>query len=258
MSIVLPFNDIKNLVERPEIIVSDWDGVVQNIDTVWALLVNKNRELFKDYFDASKFYNKCNKESYVEMLVNRDTYYINRWMMKDGVEPNKELDNLFMRLYTESEDFYEHCPFTPLAEGLAMLCNQNFCQKIIFLSHVPKDLNNGHDERKVKAFNSFIERFNISNDKVELVMIPSDMKKSTWIAENVPNYTCFIDDRHDIIEDVIDNTDSKFITVFMPAFGYSMYPLVGNTEFMDKVRENKIKFHYIQKVYNDYTMPESN
>lgn len=241
--------DMKTMIERQETIVCDWDGVIQSMDIVWAMLISQNREHFKGVFDEEKMYDPNSEEPYIKKIVDRDEYYLDKWMKLPDAELKQEMFDKFLDLYVNNEKFYEWCQFTPLAEGLAILVNQKFCNKIVFLSHTFSQFPDAQDERKRKAFESYKEKFLVSNDKMELVMIPSDIKKHDWIKENCPEYTCFIDDRFDIIEGVIDNTDSELKTFLMPIYGYNAKLLEGNLDFIKKVNEKKARFALITNVY---------
>jgi hypothetical protein len=239
MSNMFNVEEIRELIDRPEVIICDWDGVIQNIDVVWMYLVEKNKEHFEDYFDMEKSYHEETNKPHVFNITKRSEYYLNRWLKKEGIDVNQDLDNLFMRLYLECEDFYELCDFTPLSDGLALLLNQNFCKKVIFLSHVPENLYEGQDPRKRKAFEKYLAKYELTNEKAELVMIPSHLKKHDWIKENCPDYTCFIDDRYDIIKGVIENTDCKYKNFLMPVFGYNTKQVQDDKDYIIKSRQEK-------------------
>lgn len=237
------------MISRNEIIVCDWDGVIQNIDIVWALLISQNNERFSDYFDAEKLFRQSADIPYIKQIVDRDEYYLNKWMLKEGKELPQDVFNDFLDLYVNNDKFYEYCPYTPLAEGLAILVNQKFCSKVIFLSHSVSSFENGYDKRKDVAFEEYKTKYLVSSDKMELHMIPETMSKHEWIKQNCPEYTCFIDDRFDIIEGVIDNTDSDLKTYLMPVYGYNKKCIEGNKEFFQKVNSKKSRFALINNVY---------
>lgn len=220
---------------RPEVFIVDWDGIIQFIDKSWMVSVAKNPFPFKDYFDFSKL--KFGTKEFMDDLMGREHYYLNKWLQKN---PNEELPaevfDAFMRLYTEDLNFYDSCNFLVAADTMMNLANQSFCQEITFLSHVPYA--NGEDIRKKVIFEKF---FRPASEKFNLVTIPNSVPKHEWILENKPYYTCVFDDRLDILEGIIDNTDSEKKSFFMPYLGYNKH-FETNTEFARKIDSKGIVF----------------
>lgn len=253
----LTMDEVRKIQERKELIVCDWDGVVQSIELIWMKLVQRNKDVFKGYFDETFYpdtYVPRDGKNYAEFITSRTEYYLNEWMRIPGVDKNDKLEKLFMDLYEQYEFFYEDCMYCPMASGLALLVRQDFC-KVIFLSHVPSTFENTHDERKLKAFEKFRDD-NDLGDKVSLVMIPSDVKKSTWINENVSHYTSFVDDRFDIIMDVIQNTDSKTKTMLMPMYGYSVKAYNTYDNAQEIIDSKRVTFQYYAKIHDGIVVKE--
>lgn len=204
--------------EQPEIIVCDWDGVMQLIEPKWMAGVISNKHIFEPYFRKEAF-EEISKE-YIEKLINRDSYYLNQYFRKEGIESNSELDEVFMRLYLEDEEFYDDIPITLFGKALLELTLHNGIQEIVFLSHTPyKDKD---DKRKERVLYKYMEENNLDSSKVRFVSLNENQKKCEWIKNNIPHYTAFIDDRPDIMKSVILNTDNTGKTYLMPIFGYNM------------------------------------
>lgn len=233
----------RQIIEREEIVICDWDNVIQNIDIPWLVRVYQDREIFKDYFDEEKM--NVTKKDYLLDVLGRKEYYLNDWLLKD---PEKklpsELFDKFMSYYIDDEDFYNKCAFTNLSEVVALMSEQKFCKKIVFLSHAPSQMN-GVDKRKEKIFEKYKEINGIEHDKMELVVIDSSIKKHDWVKQHYPNFTTAIDDRMDIIRGYINNTGICRGIFILPRLGYNA-PLDRFIEDDDKIldfaRSNVIQY----------------
>lgn len=206
---------LDEVIQRPEIIVSDWDGVIQFIDRAWVWGVAQRQHIFEEYYDLTKL--RFGQQNFIEELVGRKEYYLDKWLLKDPTKPvPAEIQKEFMSIYLDDPNFYNNCNFLGMANHLITMAHQEFCKEIIFLTHVPTA--EGKDERKERIFEEY---FASESNKFRLVTIPHDKPKWEWIKENQPDYTCFIDDRFDIIKDVVMNTDSNKKTYLMPFLGYN-------------------------------------
>jgi hypothetical protein len=206
-----------SIIKRNEVVIMDWDGVIQFIDKAWLAGVKVLEEEFKPYFNMDKL--RFGEKGFVNDIVHRKEYYLNEWLMKDKKqELPKEVFETFMQIYTQDVLFYERCTFLGAAQTAISLSMQDFCQEIIFLSHVPYV--DGIDPRKEILFKRY---FGSYSDKFKLQTIHSSKPKWEWIAENRPDYTCVFDDRFDILLDIIKNTDSEKKTFMMPYLGYNKY-----------------------------------
>jgi len=211
--------DLKYLnqsVMRDETIVCDWDGVIQLIDYKWGQKIYNEREYFKDFFDIDKLITDGQYDK--EKIRNREIYDIKTWLAKPNVELTKEAYDKYMNLYLGDNDYYKDLPFLIMAKSLKELSEQKFVKKIVFLSHAP--INVETDHRKLPIAEKI---FNVGKkgSKFELAVIHGNMLKSEFINKYYPNYTAFIDDRSDIIREVIKNTDSESKSFILPFFYYN-------------------------------------
>ena len=206
----------KNLT-RNEFIICDWDSVIQDIDLKWTAKIIDNEEIFAPYFDYSRLKNEKGEWD-LALSWKRPTYYFNDWLKRDDIdELPKDILKKFISLYIDDPLYYLDCEFLIMAETLRKLSYEKFVDKIVFLSSAPKDYET--DPRKL----IMMERFFKDNlGKFSLNVIHGNIPKSKFINENYPNYTVFIDDRSDIIRDVINNTDSANKQFIFPCCGYNM------------------------------------
>ena len=214
------------IMSRSEFIVSDWDNVIQHIDLTWVTGVLDDEAAFAPFFNMGLIKTtKC-----LQNLLDRKEYYINNWLQEGKPAPD-EVTQLFMAIYLGDPLFYHRCPFTNMARCLKGLAQQNFTKEIVFLSHVPFE--NGEDIRKEEMMRRFFGR----SSKFRMVTINSKMEKWDWIAQNLPHYTTFIDDRSDIVQAVIENTDSATKNFLIPSFGYNT-AIESDMEFLKKCERN--------------------
>ena len=198
---------------RKEIIVSDWDGVIQDIDFYWMTKLIREYDKYAPYFD----FTKIQKDGVwaTEKVWDRDTYYMNTWLAKEGVEIPTEIVEDFVKMYIDDDSFYFHCPFMIMAETIRNIVAEPFIEHVYFLSSAPK--NYAIDPRK----SIMLEKFFGKSKKISLEILHGNTPKSTWINEHVPEYTLFIDDRSDIVRDVIDHTNSDNKQYILPCYRHN-------------------------------------
>jgi hypothetical protein len=223
-------NTFTDIIKRDEYIICDYDGVIQQLDVLWVKKAVEHKELFKDYFDPNKLAN-------ITDVLDRDTYYINTWLLKDRNKPlPPDLLEEFINLYINDVTFYRYCPFLIMAKALRELLSLKFVKKVVFLSHLPE----GKETADIRKDIQVQKFFGANNNKVSINVIPSSMNKSEFINTYHPNYTAFIDDRSDIIRDVIDNTKSDMKTFLMPIYNYNI-ELRNDKEYLTKCYDKGIQ-----------------
>jgi len=114
--------------KRASVLVSDLDEVLTLISPLWYKKILNNFHKFKDYFkDLGELSDK--------EILNRETYYINNWLLKDNIDTlPKEIYEEFFSLYT-SGTFYTECTPTNFCKGLLTLERQSWVDSIYILSH---------------------------------------------------------------------------------------------------------------------------
>ena len=224
----------EDMVMRREIIVTDWDGVLQMIDKAWCYMIKTQREKLEPWLDFSKLESyDTNPKQFLVDLFNRDEYYLNKWLRKEELK-DKELPRgvfeFIMGLYSYHDGFYEGCDWLSMMDAIAGMAQQSFVQEIIILTHVP--YSNGRDLRKEKLFEEKIKP--IAPNKFKLVQLHTSESKAEWIKNNCPDFTVFIDDRADIIQEVV-KLNSVYEKIFiMPIYGYNTY-LIEDEEFIQEL-----------------------
>lgn len=233
-------------VMRDEIIVCDWDGVIQDIDFYWMKKLTQEREKYEPYFDFSKLMNEEGQYDFATAW-DREIYYMNKWLQKSDVKKvPKEITDDFVKMYIDDMSFYMYCPFLVMADSLLNISDQKFIKHIYFLSSAPSGYD--VDPRKMIMMNKF---FGKNNSKVSLVIINGNTPKSEYINKHLSNYTVFIDDRSDVIRDVIANTDSNNKQFIMPLTGYNK-ELIADQEYIKECdTKNILISSYLNQVLND-------
>lgn len=231
---IIGTKETREILNRKEVIICDWDNVIQNIDIPWLVGVYQKRDLFKDYFDEDKM--DVTQKDYLFKVLGRKDYYLDQWLLKDKEKPlPPHLKEEFMNIYLKDEDFYNKCRFTELSNTLAALVEQSFCKELIFLSHAPKEMN-GVDKRKEEIFKLYCEQQNLEeNTKVRLVIIDEGTKKHDWVKENCPHFTTAIDDRIDIIKGYISETNISKGIFILPRLGYNA-PIDDHMNNQEKIK----------------------
>jgi len=219
---------LKQNIIRDEIIISDWDGVIQDIDIKWMTKLIDNQTKFNKYLDYNKLKGEDGKWDLIKVW-SRNTYYYTNWLKKDNVKKiPEEIEKEVTSLYIDDIGYYFDIPFLIMADTLKKLSYEKFVKKIIFLSSAPKDVET--DPRKLIMMNRF---FKDNIGKFSIEVIHGNTPKSQYINEHYPDYTVFIDDRSDVVRDVIENTDSKNKQFILPIYGYNL-DLGNDEEFITK------------------------
>lgn len=231
---ILSTQETREMQTRKEVVICDWDNVIQNIDIPWLVGVYQKRDLFKDYFDEEKM--DITQKNYLFKVLGRKDYYLDQWLLKDKEKPlPPHLKEEFMNIYLKDEDFYNKCKFTEFSNTLAIMLEQDFCSEIIFLSHAPAAMN-GVDKRKEAIFEEYKKINHLEdNSKVRLVIIDENTKKHDWVKENCPNFTCAVDDRIDIIKGYIAETNIDKGIFILPRLGYNS-PIDDHLTNQEKIK----------------------
>lgn len=233
----------EEIVMRKELIITDWDGVLQMIDKAWCYLIKTQKDILEPWLNYELLESYGTKK-FITDLFSRDKYYLNDWLLKDNVkELPKDVFRFFMGLYTECDFFYDGCDWLAMMEVLVGMSRQNCVSEIIILTHVP--YKNKRDYRKEKIFKELIEP--ISN-KFKLVQLHTSESKADWIKNNKPDFTIFIDDRADIIKEVTSKNNVTDKMIYMPIYGYNSY-LLEDEKYIDELtRRNCILYGYAVQV----------
>lgn len=187
-----------------KIVVSDMDEVIVNITPKWASMI-------VDHMTHSKV--STDEQS----VLNREKYYLTDWL---GFADN----DFALKLMCEQGDtFYDDLELTPMGRGLAQSLEQGILDELVILSHSPAEMNNTSKIR-------FVQK-HFPADKTRLLLVDLNSSKADAINEHGIAYTTFIDDRLDIVQDVVANTDSNNKEFMMPELGYNKVP----KELIDRI-----------------------
>lgn len=231
----------EEFVMRKEVVITDWDGVLQEIEYQWM-------RPFRDLYDQiySEFFSDEHlKEITHEDIFSRPEYYLEKWLAKPGVTLTPDQKTLFEYVYMTDTYFYHRCHMLGMFDALVKMAKENFCTEIIILTQTQFGWEG--DPRKTHIFEEVIKPL---SNKFRLVQIPTDKPKWEYIKENDINFTIFIDDRGDIIRDVAEKVSMKNKVFMMPKMGYN-YDLRTDSEFIARLS----MFNSSLNVYDQQVLP---
>jgi hypothetical protein len=185
--------------------ITDMDEVLTCIGPVWYSGILEKREIFEPYFDLNKIKNPND-------ILKRDIYYMDKYLRKEGVtEIPYEVLDVYYDIYKDT-NFYSKCELTNFGKSLVLLSKQSFCEGIVVVSHcIP-----GTEDSKKRWLAEKFER----SSKVTVEFIPSNIPKSE-VIKDYPEYSCYAEDRIDIIKEVIINTKLEGKEFYIPKLGYN-------------------------------------
>lgn len=192
------------------IIVTDMDEVLINISFKWYQLIRKDWDYFKEYF---KDYGELNEPE----VLQRNIYILSDWLKKDEIEKlPEEVIERFMNLY-EDTDFYDldFNQLTPMGNGIIAMAKESYVKKIYIIS---RTTSNRTAQYKARLFKKVFAR---ADDKIEMILVPNNVSKSSIINDNKINYTTYIEDNLNEIEDVVLNTNVLLKEIMIPVLGYN-------------------------------------
>lgn len=217
-----------NKLNDNEIIICDWDGVMQLFDDAIIVLTLHNENFFKKYdIDISFF--KQNNVLY--KLMNRKEYYINNLYKNLNIPWNILYEYCF-----NNKNFYNISKFTNISTAIFNLVQQKFCKSLHFLT-LHNLIYTASLNSKVQNMLKFKQNLDTkTQNKITFNILDIDNTKSAWINKYQPNYTVMIDDNPKIITDIIEHTDSCNKLFLVPKFGY-------NITYYDKFVELSKKYN---------------
>jgi len=232
-------SNVANRIKQKKVLVTDLDEVLVDSTALWKGVILRRSGHLTLVPPA------VTNEEFISTVRNRKIFDLTGHL-------NKELgfdfsESYVMGLYMNHEDFYEHLDVTEkMGASVSLVCNRqkelNF--EVHILSHYPDIEGNEHI---LKSKERFVKRF--FKDAV-LHQIPKSVSKAQYISDNISEYTTFIDDRMDIMRDVLANTDSYGKEFLMPKLGYN----VPDDDLKALISEKDAMFY----LYNPGHHPSSN
>ena len=189
------------------LVICDFDQVIVNIDSKWALLFYKS---CPEYFEKFGLTDDEIFDKFIEPLAisKRTDYCVSQFL---GIQKGSKYEKIFFDAYSECPDFYDDLPFTQMGRVLDSL-SQSGKIRLYILSHC---MDRKDSDSKLK----FIQK---NLPKAEYTLVTKGTKKSFAINEkNLNHYSIFIDDSLDNIEDVFLHTQSVGKEFIIPVFGYN-------------------------------------
>jgi len=237
-----------DVINRSDIVVCDWDGCIQDITILWSLNIIRNPDIFKDYLNIEKFIDSNGEPNILaikDTMFAREKYEIlDSFLDPNKKELTKQVKDDFYKLYTDDENFYRNSPFLNMIKVINTISNQDICKKIVFLSHY---ITQPEATRKKEIFDGLF-----SESKMEFVGIQGGPNhknnKSTWLNDNLPEWTLFIDDSPRVLLDILNNCDCKNKNILYPRYGYNKDFEETNDELI--VKSEVEIYSYIPKIYS--------
>lgn len=236
------FEDKFSIQDNNRVIIVDMDETLINISYLWYKEIRKNWDVFKDYFKDLGDLNEI-------QVLGRKEYYLNKWLKKDEIdELPEEIMVKFFECYNNI-NYYDIDNFNklnPIADGIIQMAKQTFVEKIYILSKTTTiDVANYKKEL-------FAKHFKTPNNKIEMLLVPNDCKKSDIINDNKIKYTTFIDDNPNDLEDVIMNTTIYGKEFIYPILGYNDR-IVKNSDIMERISKNFASIKGYRNISPNYT-----
>ena len=217
-----------------KVIVTDMDEVLVNISHIWYNLLTSKRT-FDTHFNYNKDWTPSD-------ILNRDEYYLNKWLLKDGVGelPPDKLQE-FLAVYDTPTFYQDHCSLTTFGNGIRLMGMQQVIGKIYVLSHC---VSQQSADSKCKFLSKVYKDI---SGKVEFIPIFNDNVDKPAKYEFLKNvdFDMYAEDRLDVVEDVIDNVDSAGKEFIMPNLGYNKV----TPEFIEKIAMNDIQYSRYDNVF---------
>jgi len=223
----------EKLSNREEVIVVDWDEIIQSLSIQWIINLLVNYKHFSNYIDIKQLRKLFpDIENIAAFAFNRKYYNVESNLglySKFGTDQEalKKFKDKFMKIYLDDEYFYEKAPFLATARYLFNAVKGGRIKEIHFLTHNIKE----NDTRKEQIFDKYFKQ----NHKFKFNALHITIPKSKFINENIPNWTTFIDDSIENLKDVFYNTENNIQKAFIkPLYGYN---------YLDSKNPDHVKFY---------------
>lgn len=196
-----------------KVVVSDLDEVLVNITIPWIVAIRESGKAPQIPADLS-----------IRDIINRREYYISK-----EYDVDVEIVNSFY-----SGDFYRRLKPTTIGAAFAEMLKQGSIDLCI-VSHGMEPTNKSKAEWVKRWF-----------PKATLIIADMDQKKSEVInGSKFSDYSMFLDDRPEVMLDVLENTNSLGKELMMPQYGY-------NNNFAalvkDRIVNRGVTFSYFENV----------
>lgn len=161
-------------------------------------------------------------------IFNRQNYDLLSVLNEDVNDIPAEIKNIFLDVYFNDSKFYDDLPPSNYLKSLHTVSNMypNFINEINVITHCGTNLDFPCNLSKKRWLSKHFKGLN-SKIKTYFHFLEMSESKGHYIANNIPNYTSFVDDSLKNIIDVAENTISSNKEILIPLYGY-------NSLFLDK------------------------
>ena len=250
----------KELFNKKNQIICDWDGVIQNIEFKWSSNFLRsardafiNDEEFMKYFNVEEFYNKpMNKPLFFNFLIERKEYYLDKLFFKKELVNSTRMFNYFLKLYkstyVDDKEFYSDIPLN-MTMGLMI----NFAIKDDDVVFCTKIADANKKKEKEETFEIIREKYAgdfLSTKNFVFDYVHDNYEKADHINEKYPNYDFIIDDDPIMLIKLMETKKlEKRVGFVIPVYGYNRY-ILENKEMIKKFEDKNIELMYLDVLAN--------
>lgn len=215
-------------------IVTDCDEILVNISPKWCRKILEDREFYRPYFkveileeheDDEEKFNKC--------VLNRDKFYLNLWLQREGVTVPDHVFKKFLSIHAE-KGFYEDLDILPMALGLKQLAKHSSVKNVYVISKHAE--NSDSLDSKINLIKSLFPQ-----EKLIIKMLKPSESKGDAIKDIDIEYGFILDDEIKNLKEYLKQDNVKNCYIYLPELGYN----VPDVETLDLMLEKNIEF----KVY---------
>lgn len=215
---------------RPGNLIFDMDEVLFNIS---PYVYKKARLNWSEFFPYFKNIGPLTDEE----ILNRDTFEIIEWLLKDEFRGEQykvlreALSNIRNRICFGKE-IYDNINPTPLCRQ-TLLSPEFMSNSAVKSCTIITRYHTGNEPFKEAKENLFKKYF--SNErKIKMICVDGSKKKSEALKEAGIDWSLFVDDEIKNIQDVAENFDLNRREFLIPKFGYNPLPPEVRLLIMEK------------------------
>jgi len=229
-------NEYYNNLDKPKIMLCDFDNVITFSDLFVCNMLYKNKDKFGKYL-------KLDHPFTLSEIYNRDKYYLNDWLKRDDIdEIPKDIIHDLSSFYSHPDAYNEHIvKFTRFSLILSRkIVKSKKCKSIYILT---KNVNSMQDKLKQELLVKFFDREDLH--KIEYASVKGN-KKSETVKDLGIEWDSFADDYLENIYDLIrcNGFGKEYL---IPEYGFNKPDEKASTIFY----ASNAQIYYMKEEYND-------
>lgn len=224
-----------DLIQNCNLIV-DCDEILVNISPKWVRGIVEKRDIFEPYLDLTEVDKALLRGEipFKNLVMNRPEYYLNKWLKRPDVdEMPEEIFEEFMKIH-HTKGFYEDLNLTKMGVAIGQLTNHPSVIKTYVVSKIGRGAVETCLDSKTRLIQSIIP-----NQKLEIIYVPAEEKKSDYIVSiDIKNGFIFDDENRNLL-DYLESGVSE-CNFYIPRLGYNRPPM----RLLEMADENKVSVSY--------------